>query len=142
MIEGIDTALKPRGTTRNHDTPVKTRTGFRQWGCFQVEVDVAGNEKIQQSITVIIYKSRPRTPARAITRDSCFLCHLRESTVAAVVIQGIFAVTADKKIVISIVVIITDAYALPPPSADQSGLLGNIRKCAVAVIAIEAICRT
>ena len=67
--------------------------------------------------------------------------HIRESSVSVVAIQHVLAVVGDKQIHKAIVVVVANAYALPPARAHKIGFCSHVRECAVTIVFVEVIYR-
>ena len=55
----------------------------------------------------------------------------------AVVVESVFSVVCDVKVVPAVVVVITDTSALPPAAGEQTSLLCYICECSIMVVAVE-----
>ena len=108
-----------------------------------VPTQVIHNKKIQKSVIVYVYPHRPDRPQRTILRvplcQSGFLGHVREGTIAIIVVQDISIDSAHKDILIAIVIEVADGHAHVKASAFESRLFCNIRKSTVAIVVEQAI---
>jgi len=74
--------------------------------------------------------------------ESGLLRYVRECPIAIIMVEDVFPIVSQEQIVMSIVVIVTDANAIAPPRVSQAGLLCNISKSSVTIVVIKAVGRT
>src|SRR6266436_6324363 len=86
------------------------------------------------AIAIVIYKRASRVPTLAAASHSRFFRHIRECSIAIVVVQNIFAKVSHEQIFVAVVVVIPDADALPPTGMLQPRLRRDVRESAVAII--------
>src|SRR5581483_3362210 len=72
--------------------------------------------------------------------DSGFFGDIGKCSVAVVVIKGAIAPVGDKQVVVTVVIVIAYANALPPAGARKTGLDSDIRKSTVSIVLVESIC--
>src|ERR1700738_3519880 len=98
----------------------------------RVELDVAGNEKIDQAVTIIVApRGSGRPPAQS---DASFFRYLGESAVVVVVIQAILAVVGDVNVRPAVIVIVSDGDAKTPALVGNTGFVGDVRKSSVVIV--------
>ncbi len=71
--------------------------------------------------------------------DAGFAGDIGKGAVAIVVIESAVAPVGDEEIVMAVIVVIADAYALSPAGAAQTGGGSDVGKRAVAIVLIEAV---
>src|SRR6266496_2113229 len=74
-------------------------------------------------------------------KQSPFTRYVGQRTVSIVTIQHVLAEIRDKQVHKSVVVVVADAYTLPPAGAHEISLCSHIRECAVTIVFVEVICR-
>src|SRR5204863_5033526 len=57
-----------------------------------------------------------------------------------VVIQNIFPVIRHEKIFVSIVIVISNAYALSPAGMRKTGFFRHVRKSSIVIVTVQVIC--
>ena len=134
MIEDVLATIQAGRTARYHHTFIKTRAGFRHGRRSQIKIDVVGDEKIEMAIPVVVDECAACAPATLLPSDSGLLAHVGKSSIAVVVIENVLAVVSYEQIFEAIVVIISNANALPPAAMAQSSFCGHVGECAVAIV--------
>lgn len=71
--------------------------------------------------------------------DACFVCDCRKGAVAVVLIEHVGSEIVDIDVQISIVVVVAHGHPQTKPRVTHAGLLGDIRKPPIPVVAIERI---
>jgi len=73
---------------------------------------------------IVIHEGAAASPSLSITGDACFVCHFFEGAVA-VVVEPVFSVVRDVKVVPAVVVVVADTTRLDPSRwrVDQPSLL-------------------
>src|SRR2546429_2259325 len=100
-----------------------------------VNVDVAGNEQIDESVTVIV--SPGCASAESAAGHSRFVGHILKLAVAHIAIERIAAVAGDVDIGKSVIVVIGDDDAHAPAFARQAGRLGDVMEFEAGVLMVE-----
>src|SRR5713226_4858265 len=104
----------------------------------RIKLEISGDVQVDEAVTVVTAKSRARVPDAAAANSSPGR-HIRERSVAVVVIQNIRAVVRDEKIGVSVVVVISRyATEAPSPSRDPCRLR-NVGKGSVTIVAVQII---
>ena len=66
--------------------------------------------------------------------------YIRERSVAIVTVKDILPVGGAEDIIETVVVVVPNAYAAGPSERVQTGLLCDVRECAVPIVFVESIC--
>ena len=135
VIQNILAALQSRRPAGDHHAFVEARTGFGHGRRGQIEIDVVGDEQIELPVAIVVDEGAASVPALAFARHASLLADIGERAVAVVVIQNVLAEVGDEQIVPAVVVVVADANALSPARVRDSGLRGDVGKCAVAIVA-------
>src|SRR5258708_31490250 len=101
---------------------------------------VSSDKKIEMAVIIEIEKARGDRPPAG--RYSSFLGHIRESAVAIVVVQDIFAVAGDVKIGEAVIVIVAHGHAHAVVAVAGGGKargLSNVHETAIAILPVQAI---
>src|SRR5260370_24896887 len=97
------------------------------------------------SIAIVIDKRAAGIPA--LEAACCSRGHtglggyIRKRAIAIVVIQGAITPIGNEQVVVSVVVIVPYAHALPPAGAEQPCLRGHVGECSVAIVLVKPIRR-
>ena len=105
----------------------------------EVDVEVVGDEKVQQAVTIAFDEGASGGVANARLQEAGLLCHVSEGAVAVVAVKAVLAVVGDEKVVEAIVVVIADADAHGPARIGKPGFLGDVGEGAIAVVFVQAI---
>ena len=97
-------------------------------------MDVIGYRQIELAIPVVIDKGAARSPQLARARDPGRSGHLGEGAIALIVIKPVFAICGNKKILVTVIVIIADTRTLAPSCFGKAGMRGHIRERAIVVV--------
>ena len=100
-----------------------------------VKVNVAGDEKIYVSVTIVV--SPGRAGAEAARGHAGFIRDIFKLAVAQIVIQRVAAVAGHIDVGQTVVVVIGDRDAHAPAFAGQSGRLGDVSEFETIVLVIE-----
>src|SRR5450432_27762 len=103
----------------------------------QVVVDIAGHEKIQPAVAVIVAEGRSRGPVAQ--SDAGLFGDVRKGAVVIVVIKAILAEIANVDVRPSIVIVVPDGGTKTPAIVGDSRLFGDIGKSAVMIV-VEQSC--
>ena len=100
----------------------------------QIDFRVAGYEKIEPAIAVIISEGRACAPA--FSRYAELFGYIGEGTVAIIVIETRHTEITDIDIWPTVVIIIANGHSHPPSLICHSGLVSHIFKFPIAQISI------
>ena len=89
------------------------------------------------AVAVVVDEGTAIAPGFSGAGDAGFVAHVRECSVAVVVIKDVLSVVGDIEIFPTVVVVIADANALAPAGVGKSGLLRDIGESAVVIVVIE-----
>jgi len=117
-IEDIPAARQaPRPAKDSNALPQAAGVFARRRGVCNVEVRIIRDDQIELPIPIVIHKGAAASPRLSITGDAGCVCHLFEGAVA-VVLEPVFSVVRDVKVVPAVVVVVADTYALAPAAGD------------------------
>src|SRR5438105_5665752 len=121
-------AQKAEGTTKNVDAAVLTGAfGYAalpcQDGVIEIVVNVAGNEKVEQAVAVVVAPSCARGPAAK--SDARFFGDVGERAVVIVVVEAILSVVGHVNVGPAVVIVIGDGDAQPPAPVRNAGLVAS-----------------
>src|SRR5260370_24334297 len=106
----------------------------------RIQFHVSSDEEIKMAVVIVIQKARGNRPAAGGYSSS--LGYIRESAVAIVVVQDIFAVAGDVEIGETVIVIVAhgDAHAVVAVAGGGKARgLSNVRETAIAILAVQAV---
>src|SRR5882757_7212350 len=103
----------------------------------EVPLEIAQHHHVEEPVVVQIDPGGAGRPSSA--DDPSFLGHVAERSFTVVVIQLISAVARNIKIVVTVVVVITDGDAHPISGAFETGFFGDVLKRAVRLLMIEPV---
>ena len=142
VIENVGSSGPALGAA-SHGNPVihAEFVGTGERGDTGIKIHIVSDKEVQVSITVIVQKAASSVPLRTRTflDEPCALGHIREGTVAIIVIQDVSTPVGYKEVIKAIVIVIADAATLAPARPSQSSLLRHIGKRPVAIIVKEEI---
>ena len=101
-------------------------------------VQVGGDIEVEPAVAVVVAEGGARVPVEA-ARDARLLCDVGEGPVAVVVEQEAVADVGDEQVGAAVVVVVGRRAARAPGIPGHSGLLGDLRERAVAVVAVEVV---
>ena len=134
VIQNIFPAHQTWWPARHHHAFVKARPGLRYRRRSQVHVDVISYKQVEPSVAVVIHKSAAGVPPLAIAGDAGLLAHVRECSVAVVVIQHVLPKVRHKQIVEAVIVVVADANSLSPARMRQPSFGRHVGKRPVPVV--------
>ena len=138
VVERVVSALESRRTARDLHAFEAAETRIRRRRRAQIEIDVVGDEKIQEAIAIVVEKRAAGAPARAILLQSRGVGHLIEPLAVAIVKQPVLTEVRDRQIVMSVVVVVARARALAPsPLFVQARGGGHVLEVPPVAVAIE-----
>ena len=88
------------------------------------------------AVAVVVKEGTAVPPGFAGTGDASSFAYIAEGAVAIVVIEDVFPVVGDVKILEAVVVVVADADALAPTSVSKAGLSRNVGKSAVLIVVV------
>src|SRR6267154_859811 len=137
VIERISAARQtPWPAKDSNALPQAGRIFARGSGVCKVEVRIIRNDQIELPVPVVIHEGAAASPSLSVTGDPRCVCHFFESTVT-VVVEPVFPVVRDVKVVPAVIVVVADTHALTPAARDQTSLLCYIRECSIVVVTVE-----
>ena len=86
------------------------------------------------AVAIVVEKAAAGAPTAARTRDARLFGNVSEGAVAIVVIKNVAAPVAHEQVLEAVVIVIGRAAALAPSGIGQTGLLRDIRECAIAIV--------
>src|SRR5215469_652218 len=101
----------------------------------QVQIYIVRNKKIEESITVVISKCRPRRPTP--DPDSCLRRYVGKAAIAVVVVKDINAETGQINIRPSVVIVIPDGTSHAKTRRSKACFLGDVGESAVMIVVIQ-----
>ena len=101
----------------------------------QINVEVAGNEKIEPAIAVVITPGRAGAPALA--RYTELLGHVCKRAVTVIVIEPRNSEVANEDVGPAIVIVIADRHAHSPTLVGDTGFISHIFELPIAEIMIK-----
>src|SRR6202165_849224 len=116
------------------------RFAFAVKGAIQVglgrPLDIVADDEVELPVFVVV---NPRGAGAEFlwAEQPRLLCDIGESAVGVVVKKAVLAVGSDKKIVVAVVVVVTNRYAHYKHLHVQSCLVGYVRERAVMIVVIE-----
>src|ERR1700756_1869053 len=117
-IEDISAAKQATRPAKDSNALPQARRVFAGGrGVCKVEVGIIRDGQIELSIPIIIHEGAAASPSLSVTGDARWVCHLFESAVA-VVVEPVFSVIRDVKVVPAVVVVVAYTYALTPAAGD------------------------
>src|SRR5262245_55647630 len=125
-IKHIDSGGEPLRSAEYRDSlpnAVLARFGHRS---LEVEVYVVCYKQVQIPVLVIIQKGAPRVPPGFFAKQPGLFGLINKAAFGCISIKNVLTVVSDDKVVIPIVVVVSDANALSPPRANQIRLLRHI----------------
>ena len=129
-------------SARHGDVVVPTRLGpARLGGGGGIEIDIVGHEEVDQPVAVVVEKAAGRPPASAVAGDPSLFGNIFERAVPLVAIQDVLAPVGHEQVVVSVVVIVSDATALPPSRMRQACILGHVGERTVPIVVKQVACR-
>src|ERR1019366_1414504 len=132
----------PRAAVHRNSLPgaIDVGAGFRSM--LQIELNVVGDEEIEVPVAIIVDKGATGAPPGVIVPESCRSGDIGKRSVAIVSIQFVLSEVGAEQILETVVVIITDRHGRCPSCRTQTRFLGNVSEGAIAVVAVEAACRS
>src|SRR5262249_7301026 len=115
------------------------RAASGQGSGLQIEVDVVGDKQVQVAVAVIIEKGAACAPLGVLGTQASLRGYVGGRPVAIVVVERVAAPVGDEEIIETVVIVIADAHGLAPSGSRQAGLVGNIAKRSVAVVAQQPV---
>src|SRR5207302_3949029 len=97
---------------------VRVFTGLGQ--LFECCVEIVGYKQVQRAVVVIVDPGAAGAVARGGLAQSGLVGHIRERSIAVIVIKHILTVVSDKDVVETIIVVVTHSHCRSPACADQS----------------------
>src|SRR5664279_16313 len=106
--------------------------------------EVVDYEQIKPPIVVDVApcsRHRPKWPVSLIgmRRHACLLGNVRECAIAVIAVKGVSVDSGHKKIVETVVIVVSDGYAHIEACPFEAGFLGYIGKRSVTIIVKEAV---
>ena len=102
--------------------------------------EVVANEKVQQTIVVVIKKRTAGTPFFFIASHACLCSHLSKFP-SIIAIQMIGAHCGQKEVLVTVVIVVTDRGSHPVKRVPQTYFHSDIDECSCAIIAVKVHCR-
>src|SRR6266567_503582 len=108
-----------------------------------IPLQVVDYKEIEQPVVIDIQPGSSHRPQGSILRvrfgESRLLANIREGTIAVIVIQGVAVNACYEDVFETVIVVVSNRNANVEPSSLQPCLLGNVVKCAVAIVMKEPI---
>src|SRR5215469_7699273 len=136
VIKDVAATFQTRRPASYHDALVEARSGFRHRSCFQIQINVVGDEKVQMTITIIVDEGASSIPAGAFPAYTGFIGNVSKSSVAIIVIKSILAVVGNENVFVAVIIVVADADPLSPSRSCQAGVTSHIRKGAISIVLI------
>src|SRR5215471_9898824 len=136
VIKDIAAAFQTRRPASHHDALVEARSGFRHWSCFQIQINVVGNEQVQMTITIVVHEGASSIPAGAFPAYTGFIGNVSKSSVAVIVIKSVLAVVGNEKVFVTVIIVVADADSLSPSRSRQTCATSHISKGAISIVLI------
>ena len=134
--KAITGTLKATRTTLHvNAAKLARRAGTKAWKIAESEVHIIRDQKVQESITVVITKSSSSRPP-PICDSRCF-GNVRECAIAIVAIQDVSAKTGHIDIWPAVIVVISYGATHRKAGITDAGLIGNIGKCSIPIVTVE-----
>ena len=138
VVEGVGCARQAAGSAEGrHPFPNAVACLAGSGRVCQVEVDIVRNHQVQLAIAIIVNKRAAGAPLLSGSGHSGYFREFPKSSVSLVVVEPILAIAGHIEIVISIIVIVADADALPPCCTQQAGVCRYIGKRAIVIVVKE-----
>src|SRR5271170_1759572 len=96
-----------------------------------------GDEEIEFAVAVVIHESTARGPADIVMPEASLAGDIGEGAVAVVVQKNVMSPKGDEQVDESVVVVIAGADSLPPAHKADACFLRDVRKRAIAIVAVE-----
>src|SRR5258708_29453965 len=145
MIKSVSFTFQSPRSTQNRHTPKLAEvlshiSGLGSLGgagrqVVEIEIEVAGNKKIQSAIAIIIAPGRASAPTFA--RNAQLLSHVGEGTVAVVVIKPRDAKVADEDIGSSVIIIVAHRHAHSPWLIRHSRFGGHVFELPITPVVVQ-----
>src|SRR5690242_2325621 len=129
----------PRPAFHRNSLPPAVRVLTGRGCVFKRKAHVVGNEKIQTSIAVVVHEGASGSKPWLLAPQPGRFGHIGESAVAIVAVKRVLSKIREKNIVKAVVVVISDAHSGGPAERPQACFIGHVRKCAVAIVLVQAI---
>src|SRR5579863_9576266 len=81
---------------------------------FEIELNVVGHKKIQQPIAIVVQESATSAEARDLAAQPGFFGYISKGSVPIVPVQFVSPIISAEQILISIIIIVTNTYAIGP----------------------------
>ena len=109
----------------------------------RIQIDIVCNKQVEVAVTVVVYKTATGVPPSrwTVLLKAGLLRNIGERPVSVVVVKDDSTPISHDQIVISVVVIISDAAPLAPSRSKQSSFLRYVRKGPIAVIVKQKVRR-
>ena len=144
-VESIPLALQAARPAKNGHTPVlanalilrarPARHVRARRQVIQIELDISGDEEVQQAVAVVISPCCPCAPT--LSSDARFLSGVGKRSVSVIAIQARDTVVADIHVRVSVIVVVAYSNAETPPLIRHSRLVGHIFKAPIAQVAVQ-----
>src|SRR5712691_11318502 len=117
-IEDISAARQaPRPAKDSNALPQASGIFAGGRGVCKVEVRIVRDGQIELPIPIVIHEGAAGAPGLSVACHAGFFRHLFEFA-SKVVVEAIFSVVRDVKVVPAVVVVVADTHALPPAARD------------------------
>ena len=136
MVQEVSFSLHTPWAALNGNTLELAELCAAEFGeVIHVHVYVAGNEKVDVAVAVVVGPSGTGGEASAL--DSCFFGDVFECAVSLVAVKRIVAVSGDVEVEIAVVVVIGDGNAHAPAFVSESRFLGDVGELEVGILMPE-----
>src|SRR6266403_3283882 len=117
-IDDISAARQASRPTKDSNAlPQAAGVFARRSGVCKVEVRIIRDDQVELPVPIVIHEGAAASPSLSITSDTRCVCHLFESALA-VVVEPVFSVVRDVKVLPTVVIVVADTHALAPAARD------------------------
>src|SRR5260370_23766709 len=117
--------------------------GFARGFGLEIPSEIVDHKEVQEAVVIDVQPRSANRPQESVLLvrliESGFHRDIGECAVAVVVVQPVLMNSANKDILVAIVVIVSNGDAIVETSARQSGLFVNILEVTVAVVLEKSI---
>ncbi len=102
-----------------------------------VECRKLADKQIEPAVVVVIKPDRGRIPAGSF--NAGLPGYIGKSSIAVIVVKNAFAALCNVDVGRSVIVIVSNRYALSKAAPANTGFFSHVRECSVAIVAIERV---
>src|SRR5207302_10468196 len=109
----------------------------------RIKIHVVCDKQVKVTVAVVVHKRATGVPSRrrTVVNEGGLLRDISKRPISIIVVKDDPTPIRHDEIVMSIVVIVSDAAPLPPPRSNQPGFLRYVSKGSVAVIVKQEVGR-